>query len=377
MRNINVLPFVCGLLFLLAALAAGAQEVSGLDPAQGKTEGETVWYDLRLLGLEGQGWTDVDQPYDRLPARAKGVVRDPVWGLSHHSAGLCARFVTTAQKIEVRWTLVNDNLAMRHMPATGVSGVDLYARAADGAWHWIGIGQPEKAANQATILNDPPEGAHEYLMYLPLYNGVTSVELGIPAGTPLCKAPARPEAKAKPVVFWGTSITQGGCAARPGMAYPAIIGRLLDRPTINLGFSGNGQMEPEMAQFLAELDPAAYVIDCAPNLEPGPIAERTEPVVRILREKHPDTPIVLVENITYQRSWFTKDGKGSHVDKNIALRAAYDRLLAAGVPGLYYVPGDKLLGDDFDATVDGTHPTDVGFVRIAEVLAPVLADILK
>jgi hypothetical protein len=369
-----------GLLLSLSSIHAHGQtpDPNLLDPGTAMVQDGVSWYSILPLGIEGQGWTDVEQPFDRLPARAHGVVRDAVWGLSHHSAGLCVRFVTAARKIDSRWTLRNENLAMPHMPATGVSGLDLYARADDGTWRWVANGRPEKVpTNQVTLLADIPEGSHEYLLYLPLYNGVTSVEIGIPQDATLARGPARPADKARPVVVWGTSIVQGGCAARPGMVYTAILGRGLDRPVINLGFSGNGKMEPEMANLIAEVDAAAFVLDCAPNCTPDELAERTEPVVRALREKHPETPIVLVENIIYQRSWFLGSGQGGHVDKNAALRAAYERLTAAGTPGLYYVPCDDLLGDDFEATVDGTHATDLGFQRMADVLTPVLMEVIK
>ena len=179
------------------------------------------------------------------------------------------------------------------------------------------------------------------------------------------------------MVFYGTSITQGGCASRPGMAYPAIVGRMLDLPTINLGFSGNGRMDPPVADLLAELDVGAYVIDCLPNMNPDLVAERTAALVRTLRAAHAETPIVLVENVEYQASAFLPGPRKGYQAKNAVLKEQYDALMAEGVTGLYYVPGDPLFGDDGEATVDGTHATDLGFLRQAEVLAPVVAEALR
>ena len=129
---------------------SNASEV--IDPSRATRESgdSTLWYDIRLLGVEGQGWTETKAAFDRLPARAEGVVRDPVWQLSRHSAGLCVRFVTDATTIKARWTLTSDRLAMAHMPATGVSGLDLYAKL-DGRWHWLGVGQPNQKTNTATL----------------------------------------------------------------------------------------------------------------------------------------------------------------------------------------------------------------------------------
>ena len=239
-------------------------------------------------------------------------------------------------------------------------------------WHWIGVGRPTQQEMEAQIVGGLPAGEHEYTLYLPLYNGVTSVEIGVPAGATIVPAADR----GKPFVVWGTSITQGGCASRPGMAYPAIIGRWLDRPHINLGFSGNGQMQPEVSRFVAELDAAAFVIDCLPNMGPDLVTERTEPLVRALRQAHPETPIVLVENIEYQAAAALAGTRRGYQSKNEALRTVYTQLVTDGITGLTYVEGESLFGNDGEATVDGTHATDVGFLRMAEELTPILQQVL-
>jgi lysophospholipase L1-like esterase len=188
----------------------------------------------------------------------------------------------------------------------------------------------------------------------------------------LKKAPARAAEKQKPLVFYGTSITQGGCASRPGMAYAAILGRRLDRPTINLGFSGNGRMDPEVASLLAELDPAVYVIDCVPNMGPADVASRTEPLVQRIRKARPQTPILLVEDRTYTNAPLLPALEQRHQASRQALRSAYEALTASGIKNLYYLEGETLLGDDREDTVDGSHPTDLGFMRMADALGAAL-----
>jgi GDSL-like Lipase/Acylhydrolase family/N-terminus of Esterase_SGNH_hydro-type len=350
-----------------------------VDPAKATAsdDGKLIWYNALELGVEGQGWKDLKHPYDRLPSEAEGVVRDAVWWLSHDSAGLSVRFTTDSPVVAARWSLRKDSLDMFHMPSTGVSGLDLYAKH-NGDWRWVAMGRPEKQnGNEKTLVSLAPAGVHEYLLYLPLYNGIGSLEIGIKPDATLHKAPAYQESRAKPVLFWGTSILQGGCASRPGMAYPSIIGRRLQRDVINLGFSGNGKMDPELVQMIAKLDVSAYVIDCGPNMTPPLIAERTEPLVKTLRAAHPQTPIVLVENIHYQDGWFIESKRASYVNKNAELKAAYDRLRSQGIRGLYYIPCDDLFGNDSEATVDGVHATDLGFMRMADVIEPVLRRILK
>ena len=343
------------------------------------------WYDIRSLPLEGLGWlTDARKlPFDRLPARAKGKVRDNLWALSEHSAGIHVRFVSNAPEIAAKWKLRNANLAMPHMPSTGMSGLDLYVRD-HGRWHWAGLGRPSAIENSTTLVKiHPPAdggidgtGSREYILYLPLYNGVESVQLGFPTGTTFRPAPAwLGQPNAKPIVFWGTSITQGGCAARAGMAYPAIIGRRLESPTINLGFSGNGPLELDFGQFVAELDPAVYVLDNLPNMQTDGVTKMTEPVVQMLRAAHPSTPIVLVENIIYQTTLSDTPTPAS-LSKNNELRAAFGRLLAAGVQNIHLVSSEYLLGLDGEGTVDGSHPTDLGFFRMADLLTPVLRPLI-
>jgi lysophospholipase L1-like esterase len=161
------------------------------------------------------------------------------------------------------------------------------------------------------------------------------------------------------------------------MVHTAILGRRLDRPVINLGFSGNGKMEPEMAELIAELDAAVFVIDCLPNLVAGEVAARAEPLVRILRKAHPATPIVLVEDRTYGNAFLVESSRRRNETSRAALAKAYANLKAAGVPNLHYLAGSDQLGDDNLGTVDGSHPTDLGFLRMADAFQPVLEPLLR
>jgi lysophospholipase L1-like esterase len=161
------------------------------------------------------------------------------------------------------------------------------------------------------------------------------------------------------------------------MAYPAILGRRIGFSHINLGFSGNAWSEPELAELLAELDPSVYVLDPLPNMTAERVKERIEPFVQVLRQNHPATPIVLVENVHYPDGDFVAPRRQRYVSANAELHQAYERLRKSGVRNLFYVRAENLLGDDGDATVDGTHPTDLGFERMADALEPVLRRALK
>jgi lysophospholipase L1-like esterase len=363
------------LVLLLSAFAFAQDPISS---AKGTPDPKDaiVWYDLKLLDIEGQGWKDTKSPFDRFPAKAEGKVPASVWGLSRHSAGLAVRFVTDSPTVHVKWSLTNANLAMPHMPATGVSGVDLYVRSAkDGRWQWAGVGQPKaKDDNRASII--VPAGKKECLLYLPLYNGTASAEIGLPKDALFSKGPARAAANQKPIVFYGTSITQGGCASRPGMVHTAILGRRFERPVINLGFSGSGRMDPSVVELMAELDAAVCVIDCLPNMQAKEIEERTAPLVQALRKARPTMPILLVEDRTYTNAPVNEALRKRNETSRAAFKAEYDKLVAAKVPGLAYLKGERMLGDDGEGTVDGSHPTDLGFLRQAEQFADALAPLL-
>jgi lysophospholipase L1-like esterase len=361
---LSCLPWaVFGLTFLLAAT---------LGPAE---EAKQEWHPAVEFDLEGRGWTDAsdtEAPFDRLPAHAKGKAPDDVWGLSKHSSGELVRFLTDAREVSVRWSLTSADLGMPHMPATGVSGVDLYRREADGTYTFLNNGRPLKVDNSATIPTRNASGErHEFLLYLPLYNGVRSLEISVPPGASIGKPAPRPEARRRPIVFYGTSITQGGCASRPGMAFVAILGRRLDWPVINLGFSGSGKMEPEMATLVTELDPALFVMDCVANMEalpPEEVEKRVINIARTIRKAHPQTPILFVGRPAIR--------PGPPGPAGAAQERAVKRLLTEGMPRLHLIGENILLGTDTEGTVDGSHPTDLGMMRLADALYPTLRAIL-
>jgi hypothetical protein len=340
-----------------------------LDPGKAKPskDGSILWFDGKDLCIEGKGWGDTEGFYARFPRKAKKTVSGNDYWLSLNSAGLCVRFSTDAPTVQVRWTVTNHALAMPHMPATGVSGVDLYAKAKDGRWRFVGNGRPLAVANTAAFIAPSPPPV-EYMLYLPLYNGTRSIEVGIPTNCSICKPNLSPGKRPKPIVFYGTSIVQGACASRPGMASVAIAGRQLGVEAVNLGLSGSGRMEPEIADLLAELDPSVFVIDSLWNMSPEQVAERVAPFVAKLRAKHPATPILLVEDPSFRDE--------SPTPKGVVLRGIFEKLVAAGDKNLHYLSAKDVLGDDCEGTVDGCHPNDLGMTRQAAAYAKAIAKLL-
>lgn len=355
----NIYKVSAQLLTLLLFLA------SPLLAADDDAKATLFWVDATELGLEGQGWTETNSPYDRLPARAEGSVTPAVWTLQHHSAGLCLRFETNSSQIHANW---DGGYSMYHMPRSGMSGLDVYAWI-DGSWKWQSIGKPNTTRTIKQIATASSNGFIEYLVFLPLYTPVTEMKLGFVEGST-----ARPSTRVrpgKPIVAYGTSITQGGCASRTGMGHYAILSRHLDREIINLGFSGAGKMEPEMAELIRELDAELYVFECLPNMTNAMVIERVAPFVRLVREVRPDTPILLAEHCNFSPSF----------SKNVELKKVFDALIAEGVTELYYLPSEKdgqgMLTTPEEGTVDGTHPTDYGFAWMANYFEPVLRELLE
>lgn len=361
--------FCCLCYLALPATAPGAQPLDR-QTAQQDPQIDLLWYDARNLALEGKGWTDTESFYDRLPARAKAMVPPNVWALSHHSTGMFVRFDTDAEAVHVRWTLLRNSPSMTSMPVRGCQSVDMYVRDPAGPWRYT-IGRyksgklPTDGENEAHY---DEVGGRPCLLYLPISGGVTSVEIGIPAKASITVPDDRDFHQFRPIVFYGTSLTHGGLVSRPGMAMTALVQRRLNVPVLNLGFSGSGKMEPEVASLLAELEPSIYVLDCLWNMDENMVTERAGTFVKIVRAARPDTPIVLAEDSNYRHVDSTPRGR--------ALRAVYEKLKAEGVKHLVFLAGKEMLGDDFDGTVDGCHLNDLGASRQADFFVQTLAAIL-
>jgi lysophospholipase L1-like esterase len=341
-----------------------------------QTPTEYVWWNPaqnQFPVIEGQAWPkDVKNPYDRLPAQAEKSVRDVVWNLSHNGAGLLIRFKASTDQLVVRYA-VSGSHALPHMPATGVSGVDLYALNSDGDWRWCTGKYAFKDTIEYRFTNlEPNDQYHqkgrEYRLYLPLYNSVKWLEIGVPKGVSFTPLPTRIE---KPIVVYGTSIAQGACASRPGMAWTAILGRKLDRPVINLGFSGNGRLEKEVVQLLPDIDAKLYVLDCLPNLvasvgiAPEEIKNRIMESVKTLRQKRPAIPVLLVEHAGYTDGSLNATRRKFYTDANELMRQAFAQLKTEGINQIYLLP-KTALNLEMDDMVDGTHPTDLGMQHYAD-----------
>ena len=342
-------------------------------------ESETyVWHDpLEILNkIDGQGWSNMS--YNRFPDTAENLVRKPVWGLSRHAAGLSIRFISDADNIQIKYE-VNGNIAMNHMPATGVSGVDLYGKNAKGKWLWYrGLHAFGDTITSKYKTQNNQKTNREYQLYLPLYNNCKKLKVGIPKESGITFLPQREE---KPIVVYGTSIAQGACASRPGMAWTNILGRTLDYPIVNLGFSGNGRLEPEVLALVTDIAADIYVLDCLPNLSPNKtnteteIKKRLRNSIQYIRKKRPEAKILLTQHAGYGDGEVDTDRKNVYETLNRWTTEVFEEQQRNSHRNLYMLTKEEINLSN-DAFVDGTHPTDLGMEHYAKAYEKTILPLL-
>lgn len=355
----------------MGCLAAAAQE---------KVPQQAV--DAQQLRIINKGWDNTLTPYTRIPAYLQDSVRQPLWERSQCSAGLGVRFATDSRQVGVRYHLLND-FHMVHMADTGTKGVDLYVWEGDSVWRHANTIRPyvnnkEEKKVEGTLLENLPGEMTEYMMYFPLYDGLVDLSVLIDSGAVI--TPGSPEliSPDRKIAFYGTSIAQGGCASRPGMASSNIISRELNAEVINLGFSGEGKQDACMARALCEIpDVDIYLLDPVPNCTEGQCDTLTYDFVNIIRRAHPQAAIVMVEGPMYPYSRYNSFFGDYLPRKNAAYRRNFERLKADNPHNLYYVTCEGLDGVEDDGTVDGIHLTDLGFRHYADKLVPILQPIMQ
>jgi len=370
MSTISLNAFCCRMIFLTGTLfllnpAIASSENSG--------QGDTLKY------IDGQSFTIIgryhtEKNYARFPQEYEHKLRKDVWDLGQNSTGISIRFRTNASEITVRWTLLEDN-SMDHMAFTGIKGVDLYARV-DNKWKYVNTARVKGKVNEFTLVKTSEAIYREYLLNLPLYDGIDSLSIGVNSSAEIGLPAEKYLIDKKPVVYYGSSIAQGGCTSRPGMAFTNILERAMDRSFINMGFSGSGTFDIPVGEAMSEIDAALYVIDCNPNTKTDLIYERAVALVKLLKEKRPAVPVLLVEGFYYV-SGFGDPQESDQAKKNAELQRAFNTLKKSGLKQIYYKKGDGMIGNDSEGTVDGVHPNDLGMMRIAESLEPAIKKLIK
>lgn len=345
---------------------------------------QTKWHDPQIerAKLHGRALTDEHRTnfYQRLPDRVQSQVREAVWSLSTNTAGESLQFYTNSPKIIVRYTVTGGH-SMPHMPATGKSGVDLYAYDNDGVQKWCAarynFDDTITYRYEKLMYNGVNHGkGYEYHLYLPPYNGVKWLSIGVDS-TSYFKF-IEPSVE-KPIIAYGTSITQGACASRPGMIWPSIVAREMSSPLINLGFSGNGKLEKGILDVIKATPASVVILDCMPNLMNQPQDTITKLVINAVNEirtTQPSVPILIVDHLGYPHSQMIAGWKQHTDNAQKAQAAAFNTLTMGGAKEIYYLSYDEIAMPQ-DATVEAIHPSDYGMRVYADAYVKKLRKILN
>lgn len=336
---------------------------------------QIVYHNANDFILLGKATQLTKTRYERLPAVLNGIVRKSVWDLGKNSTGLAIRFRSNSTTIGAKWSVLYDK-NISHITATNIKGLDLYCLI-DGKWRFVNTGRPTGKTNETIIISNMNSEDREYMLYLSLSDCITSLEIGVDKdayiSNPLVNYPVRE----KPVVCYGTSILQGISASRPGMCHTNILSRRFNREFINLGFSGNANLDYEIAELIANVDASLFILDFVPNATVTEINERTVQFYSIIRAKHPYTPIIFVEDPVFTHTLFDKRIKKEVEDKNVAINKVVALLRKRGDRNIVLIKSKNMIGDDGEATVDGIHFTDLGFMRYSDLLTPIIKRFLK
>lgn len=333
---------------------------------------DLIYTDARNLTLIGKH-TPTDMYYHRVDTLRYNTMPRAVKLLYTNSSGMAIAFKTNSNTIAAKWLLGNSPRIASNMTSIAHSGLDLYIRRG-GQWVYAGSGKPIDLLSTSILIENMEDGEKECLLYLPLYNELKELEIGIEKG---CDIVSLANPFGWKVVVYGSSITQGASASRAGMAYTSQISRRSGIHFINLGVSGSGKMEPEVANMLAEIDADAFILDCAANPSPQLITERTAYLVNRIREKHLSAPIIMIESVVREKGTFDTMVRKRVADQNKNFEEEYTKLIASGVKNLYLIQSVDLLGTDHEGSVDGVHPNDLGFSRFLQAVEPQLLEILK
>ena len=335
---------------------------------QGFSQQQNRWYEPQFV--EGVCVPDSANIFHRLPTAMKDSVRKPVWDLSENTAGEFIHFKTSATEISVKYTLASNNFSMPHMSSTGVSGVDLFALDVNGDWNWAPgryhFGDTCTYIFKNLFLAKNNTCVADFYLYLPLYNSVKWLSIGVNEKDSFSFTAKRKE---KPIVAYGTSILQGGVASRPGLAWTNILGRNLDRTVINLGFSGNGRYEAPIFDLMAKVDAQLYILDCMPNLSKGyskeEIKNRLIYGANKLRERNKNVPILFAEHADGYSPFYMDTARLNEFHRSsIMIAQIFDELKLAGIKNIYLLT-DNEIDFDINSTTDGVHPNDIGMMKYA------------
>lgn len=288
--------------------------------------------------------------------------------------GVALRFRTNSPTIKAQWE-ISDTVQRANGPAIATKGLDLYIKDKDGKWLWAGVGTPKYIGkkNSATIVSSMDNTMKECMLYLPLFMEVEDLKIGVEDGSVIESDGGR---IAPPIVAMGSSFTHGVCCSRPGMPWPAQLSRRLGVNIANYGISGLCKLEPFLAKIIAETDAEMFIFDGFSNPSAEEIRARLPEFVKIIRAAHPTTPLVFLQTFYRENSNFDLKKRKFEEDKRAAASEEIAKLMAND-KNIYFLDPGLYAGDDHETSVDGIHPSDMGYKCAVDNIEPKVRKIMK
>ena len=339
----------------------------GIESAEAQ-RAELKYVDAKTLNIINKLDNDC-APFSRINAEKYEAYKK----LGQASTGLAIVFRTDSRIIEAKWTTLNKHVGNNCTPILH-NGLDLYIRD-KGEWIFAGVGRPKfnSYEHKSTVVNNMAEGTRECMLYLPMHNLVTSLELGIEKGAMI--EPMESPFKYK-IAFIGSSLTHGSSASRPGATYVARLGRELNAEMANIGLSGRCKLDTYFANIVSGNEADAFIFDTFSNSTDKIIEERLYNFVKQITTAHPDKPMIFLQTIKRDIGYFDL-GARKRNDNQRAAAEKYMKDICKEFKNVYFLNPGLILGDNHEGTVDGTHLNDLGVQCTIDYLLPKLKKILK
>ena len=337
-------------------------------------EHDLVFCDVRRPPFSVYGlWKNAEEScFCRMPDEMAGAVSPAIRTLARHTAGGRVRFSTDSPYVAIKAVMPYVK-QMDHIPLTGSSGFDLYLDTDTDSRYIHTFRIPISATDgYESIVKFPDRRMRHFTLNFPPYNAVNALYIGL--STDAVVGEGRAYRDMAPIYYYGSSITQGACASRPGLAYPNIISRRLNLDFVNLGFSGNAMAQPAICRFMAEQPMSIFVSDYdhnAPN--PDHLSHTHYALYEKIRAAHPTIPYIMLSRPDFDRNYADAEARRSVIIET------YDRARAAGDKMVYFIDGQSIFRGPWEdsCTVDGTHPNDIGFMLMAEHIGRAISRFLR
>ena len=359
---------------LFLSLLALVAVVAGSSAAENGKE-NLKFVDATTLNICGHTMRTEKSPYFRFDCEPYNFKEEAIRRYSRYSAGMYVVFHTNSSQVWATWENVKRRCGDNMTPIFQ-QGVDLYIKDGN-EWRFCGVGRvstdPEKNCRTKPLVQNLHEGDKEFMLYLPYWCELTRLEIGVDKDATIEAIPSPFRHK---VVVYGSSITHGASASRPGMAYPARMSRNLGIDFVNFGFSGNCKMQPEFIPFMTKIEADAFVCDAFANPNYAQIDERLEPFIDAMVAAHPGKPIIMVRTFHHESEFYNLQKRKAFIDKCNLAREKMEKLQKK-YKDVYYLEEPYATGRDGENTIDNSHPNDLGFDRIIKAYQPKIAKILK